>query len=256
MPNRKSTLNEKTIVVTRPRNQSDKFGDLLEACGARVIFFPTIEIGPPESWNACDAAISDIMSYDLVVWTSANAVRMFCSRVIQLGGSAADMDGIRMIAVGRATLEPLLAFGWTAEIFDDVRESEDLIRHLNVESRRVLFPHGDKAVDRLPELLRQRHNHVTDVIVYRTQRALLPNAGELRDKIAKADAVTFFSPSSFESFLDFHRPDVHTILAAIGPTTARRIREAGYPCAIVSEKPDVESMVRALERYFEPAVVI
>ncbi len=255
MPNRKSTLNEKTIVVTRPRNQSDTFGDLLEVRGARVIFFPTIEISPPKSWNACDAAISGIPSYDMVVWTSANAVRMFCSRLIQLGGTPADMDGIRMVAIGRATLESLHAFGWTAEIFDDVRESEDLIRHLNVESRRVLFPHGDKAVDRLPELLRQRHNHVTDVIVYRTQRALLPNADELRDKIVKADAITFFSPSSFESFLDFYRPDVQTILAAIGPTTAQRIREAGYPCAIVSEKPDVESMIQALERYFEPAVV-
>lgn len=256
MRKNKSTLYGKTIVVTRPRHQSDRLGDLLEARGARVIFFPTIEIGPPDSWNACDAAISGIKSYDLVVWTSANAVRMFCSRVIQLGGTPDDLDGLQMVAVGRATQDALKAFGRTAEIFDDVRESEDLIRHLNVENRRVLFPRGDRAMNRLPELLRRRGNHVTEVIVYRTQKAFLPNADKLRDNVAKADVVTFFSPSSFESFLDFHRPAVPTILAAVGPTTARRIREAGYACEIVSEKPDVESMVRTLERYFEPAVVI
>lgn len=255
MENPKSILAGKTIVVTRPQNRGDKLTAMLNTRSARVIFFPTIDIVPPESWETCDRAIAEIGTFDVVVWTSANAVRMFCSRCVTIGANPRELDGLRMVAVGPVTREALREFGLSAEIFNDVRAAEDLNRHLTFNHRRVLFPRGDKAMGRLPEGLRQQQNEVTDVIVYRTQKAQPPDAVSLR-RVSNADAVVFFSPSSFENFIECQPPSDQTVLAAIGPTTAQRIRNAGYRCAVVSEKADVESLVSALENYFEHAMVI
>ncbi len=47
----------KRIVITRPRQQVSEFAELLEAWGAEVIPFPTIETIPPPSLAALDDAI-------------------------------------------------------------------------------------------------------------------------------------------------------------------------------------------------------
>ncbi|NMG22898.1 uroporphyrinogen-III C-methyltransferase, partial [Brasilonema bromeliae SPC951] len=50
-------LTGKTIVVTRAAGQSSQFTQVLASFGANVIEMPTLEIGPPSSWEGLDNAI-------------------------------------------------------------------------------------------------------------------------------------------------------------------------------------------------------
>ena len=53
-------LHGRTIVITRAAAQAQRFVDLLEAEGARVLAAPTIAIDPPPSWEALDVALDAI----------------------------------------------------------------------------------------------------------------------------------------------------------------------------------------------------
>jgi len=55
-------LEGRTIVVTRARAQAQRFAELLEAAGARVLQAPTIVIEPPASWEPLDTALAALES--------------------------------------------------------------------------------------------------------------------------------------------------------------------------------------------------
>src|SRR5215217_7219808 len=61
------------VVVTRARAQAGELSADLEDLGAEVHEFPTIQIGPPEDFGSLDAAIRDLDSFSLIVFTSVNA---------------------------------------------------------------------------------------------------------------------------------------------------------------------------------------
>src|SRR5271167_3056166 len=73
-------LHHKRIVITRTRHQAPGLAAQLEALGAATILIPTIEIVPPASFSALDAALTCLRTYDWLLFTSANAVEAFHRR--------------------------------------------------------------------------------------------------------------------------------------------------------------------------------
>src|SRR5215216_3109492 len=65
-PTEMRPLQGRTIVITRAAAQAQRFVDLLEAEGARVLAAPTIAIEPPPSWELLDAALDTIDSFTWV----------------------------------------------------------------------------------------------------------------------------------------------------------------------------------------------
>ena len=55
------------------------------AAGAEPIEIPAIAIVPPHSYAHIDGAIAGLKEFDWVVFTSANAVRVFCERALYAG---------------------------------------------------------------------------------------------------------------------------------------------------------------------------
>jgi uroporphyrinogen III methyltransferase/synthase len=76
-----SNLYGKRILITRPRAQASEWCQRLAAFGAQPIVFPMIEIAPPESYAALDQAITSLVDYDWLIFTSVNGVAAFWSRV-------------------------------------------------------------------------------------------------------------------------------------------------------------------------------
>src|SRR5258708_21722517 len=74
------TLTTKPILITRTRHQASDLATQLEALGATPILIPTIEIVPPVSFAALDAALTCLRTYDWLVFTSPNAVEAFHRR--------------------------------------------------------------------------------------------------------------------------------------------------------------------------------
>ena len=75
----------KRIVVTRARAEAESLARRIEELGGEVIEFPTIEIQPPESFAAFDAAIEKIASHDWLIFTSVNSIEPFLSRLQRKG---------------------------------------------------------------------------------------------------------------------------------------------------------------------------
>ena len=73
------------ILITRATHQASELADGLRALGAVPMLIPTIEIAPPSSYVALDAAIGELGSFDLLIFTSANAVDAFGQRARLLG---------------------------------------------------------------------------------------------------------------------------------------------------------------------------
>src|SRR5436190_19357823 len=107
-------LSGRRIVVTRARAQAGVFTRALEARGAEVIEFPTIEIAPPESYGPLDEAISKLESYDWIIFTSVNGVEYFSARLQRLRRSLS--GEIRAAAIGPETAKAVKALGLAPEI--------------------------------------------------------------------------------------------------------------------------------------------
>jgi hypothetical protein len=76
------------VLVTRALHQAGKLSEGLRALGAEPVEVPVLEIRPPASFEALDAALRQIDSYDWLILTSANAVRALDERAAELGDCA------------------------------------------------------------------------------------------------------------------------------------------------------------------------
>lgn len=241
-----SSLQGLRVVVTRPAPKADRLLSLLRSKGARPIHFPTIEITDPESWAEVDAAIGRLGegAYDWVVFTSANAVEKFTSRM----SSPADFDGAKVGSVGAVTAEVLNGLGVHVDVVPDEFTGDAMSKAIGAGTGRVLIPRVQNAPRSTVEALRGGGWTVDDVVAYRNVR---PEGVRLEDDF---DVVTFASGSAARNFAAM--TDVVTsgsesgeskVVACIGAQTARAAREAGMKVDVVAREHTDEGLVAALE---------
>ena len=112
----KRPLSGKGVVVTRARDQASDSVALLEEYGASVIQFPTIEISPLADYSAARAAIRNLAAYDMLIFTSANAVRFFWKQLRELHLDSRALGTAKIAAIGPATAEALSGRGIQADL--------------------------------------------------------------------------------------------------------------------------------------------
>jgi uroporphyrinogen III methyltransferase / synthase len=251
----------KRIVLTRTPDQAGILLHKLKGSGARIIVLPFVEFRPPDDLAPLDAAISQLAEFDWIVFTSQNAVRFFCSRLRELGRAAVDLPTPPKIAtIGVTTQNIALAERLRVDLITtDARSGREFVREFstNARGKKILLPRSDQARDYVADGLREGGAHVTSVVAYRT---CMPESldGEALDRIRYegADVFVFASPSAFHNFAktvgeaDLKRFAANSAFAAIGPTTAQAIRDAGVPVAIEAEKPNSDEIIRAMIAHF------
>jgi uroporphyrinogen-III synthase len=252
-------LRGKTVLVTRPKDQAEEFSLLLSKQGANVVFVPTIQITSPESWEACDTAISQIHVYDAIIFTSANAVHSFLSR-LDIQGSTSAQDRLRnnvCYVVGSKTGEALVAHGIVPSTLPGVANGRELAETLSqspIDGRKFLFPQGNLVQDELAKILRSHGAQVDEVTVYDTVIPLDADAQSIRETIEKGsvDVISFFSPSSVKNFLILVPAALVSskTIAAIGTSTATAAKEMGLHVHITPIQPTSKAMVDAIVQYF------
>jgi uroporphyrinogen III methyltransferase/synthase len=254
-------LQGRTIVITRAAAQAQRFVDLLEAEGARVLAAPTIAIEPPPSWEPLDAALEDIESFAWVVFTSVNGVAMVDRRLTARRHTWTMIGRRRVAAIGPATAEALAEHGIRAEIVPGEYRAEGLVARLRGELRRgdrVLLPRAAQTRDVLVAELRAAGAEVVEVPVYVTRR-VERDAGRLREALAAGSvhAVTFTSSSTArnfaELFSDEERRDLlaGVTVASIGPITAATAEEYGLATDVMPAEYTIPALTRALVDYFQ-----
>jgi uroporphyrinogen III methyltransferase/synthase len=112
----------------------------------------------------------------------------------------------------------------------------------------VFLPRADIATETLVAGLIDLGWEVDDVTAYRTVRAAPPPAAT-RDaiKTGRFDAVVFTSSSTVRNLVGIAgKPHPSTIIAVIGPATAKTAEEHGLRVDVLAPKPDVDALVDAL----------
>ncbi len=253
-------LSGRTIVVTRAAAQAQRFVQLLEDAGARVVTAPAIAIEPPPSWEPLDAALAALEAFAWVIFTSVNGVIMVDRRLGARPPGWAALARCRVAAIGPATAEALAEHGVRVEVVPREYRAEALVEALRprlAPGERVLLPRAKETRDVLVVELRRLGVEVTEVPAYQTRR--VENGVErLREALASGavDAVTFTSSSTARNFAElFTDADRRqwrgrVAVASIGPITAATAAEYGLATDVMPREYTIPALARALADYF------
>ena len=251
----------RVILVTRPREQAERFATLLEAAGATVLVAPTIAIEPPSSWEPLDEALGRASRYEWVIFTSVNGVAMARLRLERAGRGSEVFASCRLAAIGPATAEALRVWGRAPEVVPDEFVAEglaDRLRSLIRRGDRVLLPRAAETRDVLVRELQAMGADVDEVAAYRT-RAATERAPSLRDALSRrtVDVVTFTSSSTVKSFVALWTagelgPLMDGVaVACIGPVTAATAAASGLVTLIMPDEYTIPALARAIVAHFD-----
>ena len=207
-----------------------------------------------------DRAIHGLVTgrYSWLGFTSVNAVRAVREKVEELGLDARTFAGVQIAAVGGVTAEALRQWGIVPDLVPEGEQSAagmlaDWPDPDDDESaiNRVFLPRADIANDALVAGLIATGWEVDDVTAYRTVRAA-PPPPEIRDAIkgGSFDAVLFTSSSTVRNLVGIAgKPHAATIVACIGPQTAKTALEHGLRVDVMASEPSSDLLVEALAEH-------
>jgi uroporphyrinogen-III synthase/uroporphyrinogen III methyltransferase/synthase len=252
-------LDGRRVAVTRGKGGEDGLSARLRELGAKVLDVPAIAVAPPQSTAALDAALSDLVQFDWIAFASATAVDATLSRIVALELPPPPM-GTRIAAVGKATAERLLERLRAPDLVPESATGAALAAAMapQVRGRRVLVP---RAADGRPELVEglvAAGADVTAVACYRTVPASSLAIAPLGDALAAGtlDAVAFASPSAVRSIVAGLGARAALLdgcaLAAIGPTTAAALQEAGLRATVSPATSTAADLADAIARHLGP----
>ncbi|MAO80555.1 uroporphyrinogen-III synthase [uncultured Nocardioides sp.] len=245
------------VLVPRTKEQAGALSANLRGYGAIPEEVPTISVEPPRNPQQMDKAVRGLVEgrYEWIAFTSVNAVKAVREKFEEYGLDARAFSGLKIAAVGDKTAAAIAAWGLRADLVPT--EEQSAVGLLDVwpeydeqldPINRVFLPRADIATENLVAGLIDLGWECDDVTAYRTVRAAPPPA-PTRDaiKTGKFDAVVFTSSSTVRNLVGIAgKPHASTVIAVIGPATAKTAEEHGLRVDVMASKPDVEVLVDAL----------
>ncbi|UBU13876.1 bifunctional uroporphyrinogen-III C-methyltransferase/uroporphyrinogen-III synthase [Nonomuraea gerenzanensis] len=248
------------VLVPRTKEQSRSLSEQLVAYGAVPEEVPTISVEPPRTPQQMDRAIKGLVTgrYEWVAFTSANAVKAVREKFEEYGLDARAFAGLKVAAVGDATSRALVEFGVKPDLLPSGEQSsEGLVAEwppydsMLDPINRVLLPRADISTDTLVAGLTELGWECDDVTAYRTVRAAPPPA-PIREAIKGGgfDAVLFTSSSTVRNLVGIAgKPHNVTVIAVIGPQTAKTAEEFGLRVDVMADKPSASALAAAVAEF-------
>ena len=245
------------VLVTRPRHQAEGMVRRLENLGAVPVVLPTVEIRPPSDTTHLDEVLNNLNSYDWLVFTSTNGVKMFFERLLKLGKDLRALGKIKLACIGAKTAEALKQYHLNADVVPDQFWSEGLVASLRdaVTGKRVLLARANRGRAMLKEEFSKIAN-VTEVTVY-DQVDSVDVDGEVFSSLRRGEIefLTFSSSNIARSLLTKFdatmrgRCEAGQIkIVAISPETAKNIAELGFPVHATASTFTADGLIEAVVR--------
>ncbi len=177
------------LLVTRPREDAERFAAALEAAGHTAVSAPLLRIVPT-------GETPDLTEVGALVFTSPNGLRAFAA--------ASRRRDLPVFAVGARTAAEARAAGF-AEVVSADGDIDDLTRLLARDWRPAAGPllhlSGRRVAGDLAARLAGSGIAVRRTVLYEAQPvAELPEAARTALRDGTVEGVTFFSPRTAESF--------------------------------------------------------
>jgi uroporphyrinogen III methyltransferase/synthase len=245
------------VLVPRTQNQAGPMVARLGGFGADPTVVPTISVEPPRTPQQIERAVKGLVlgRYEWIGFTSVNAVRAIREKFEEFGLDARAFAGLKVAAVGGVTADALRDWGINPDLIPSTEYSarglledwppyDEVLDPIN----RVFLPRADIATETLVAGLQEMGWEVDDVTAYRTVRAA-PPAAPIREAIKTGafDAVVFTSSSTVRNLVGIAgKPHPTTVIACIGPATAKTAEEHGLRVDVLAPEASAEALVDAL----------
>lgn len=230
------------IVLLRSAASPDPYVQAFAQAGWRADCRPVLRFAFP-----ADEALRDRLraadTYDGLVATSPRAVRALRRVFDDSGALHTAWEGRRAYAVGPKTAERLRALSFEVR-GEEAGDAASLVERLATDApeRPLLFLSGSRRRDTLPDGLEAAGIPFEEQVVYETHTRTDLDLPE-----EPGAWLAFFSPSGLEAVQQADADALRRFrCAAIGPTTATALREAGQTVDAVADTPTPEALVRAV----------
>lgn len=253
-------LKNKTVLITRSAENSKRAIEKLKNCGAKVIPFPTLKIQTLENPYKFYDVLNSFGEINFLVFTSVNAVNSFVE-LLNKKNIGLSFDDCKVIAVGNKTAAACKNNNIPIHIVPEKFSAEGMIKHFenfNLNKLKFFIPGSEIAKSEFKDFLESAGATVYQIPIYSVS---IPESGLNKDflnsvKVKKPDIFIFTSPSTFKNYLKlleiknagnyFNGKTV----AAIGPTTAKAIKEANVTVNIIPGTFTIDDTVNGIINYF------
>ncbi len=239
-------IRQKRVLVTRSKQQYEKFASAIKEIGAIPISMPMIEVRDRLHATEIKEMYKIVQQYNWIVFTSENSVNIFMRGLMDERGDIRVLSGLKIAVVGSATKAALNKYYLKADITPPEFETEILAQELRSKvnkEEKVLLPTSNLAHNSICKNIKDLGAHIDMVFIYEVVTPHYEN-GELLEVLSNIDVVTFTSPScvkGFDSTLAADGFEISAVLkdkevVCIGPITGKALRKAGienYKCAKV-----------------------
>ncbi len=250
------------VLIPRTQDNTAEMIQVLKAHGAVPSEVATISVEPPRTPQQMDRAVNGLVSgrYAWVGFTSLNAVRAIREKLEEYGLDARSFSGLKVAAVGASTIAALIEFGVKPDLVPPGDQNTTALMEewppydsLTDPINRIFLPRADISTDTLVAGLTDLGWEVEDITAFRTVRAAPPPA-QTREAIKTGgfDAVLFTSSSTVRNLVGIAgKPHATTVIACIGPQTAKTAAEHGLRVDVLAEVNTPLALVDALSVHAE-----
>ncbi len=164
------TLHGLKVLVTRPKPQGEELCAKIRAEGGRAVYFPVMDILPPENRKKIKQDIARLAEYDIVLFVSLHAVLQSQDLIHALW--PVFPSHVQVMAIGKKTADALnvLHLPRIAYYPQDHWNSEALLASpvlLDVQGKKIAIIRGETGREELADELSRRGAHVDNMIAYR-----------------------------------------------------------------------------------------
>lgn len=242
------------VLVPRGGPWGDHVAADLRSRGAQPIVAPMINFAATDNAPALDAALAHLADgdFDWMTITSATTVDVLSSH------RAVVAPGTRIAAVGETTAAALVAAGYRVDLVPaEDNSARGLLAEWEAATQgvvplRILTLRSEIAKPLLTEGLRRIGHEVESVVAYRTIGVPVDPRVVADVAAGKVQALLVTSGSVAEQVQEQFGPVPETTLVAcIGPRTAKDAAALGLRVDLVAEAPSAEALIEALSHFAE-----
>ncbi|HEU5352497.1 MAG TPA: uroporphyrinogen-III synthase [Terracidiphilus sp.] len=246
------------VLITRAAHQAGKLSAALRALGLEPVEVPVLEIRPPASFDALDAALRNLAAYDWLILTSTNTVAALANRAKTLALNLPALAArVKIATIGSATAQTATEAGLPPALLPRAYVAESLVEALGPQASgsRILLARAALARDVIPDALRAA-GAVVDVVDAYANAIPAAAPAQLRAALRQGiDAAAFTSSSSVTHLAQVAKaaglafPLEGIPAVSIGPITSQTLREHSWPPAAEANPHDIPSLAQAVARF-------
>ena len=257
-PRKQPPLAGRRVAITRAHDQNAGLRAKLETLGAEVLELPLIAITPDIDKIALVEIFAELGSYDWIVFTSANGVRIFFEQFHKAYDDIRSLGLLRFACVGRATADEIGKHRIKVECMPAAATAaalaDALIETGSLDNTKIIVVTGNLNRDTLVKKLGDARAIVDRLPLYKTAPAALADAPEAADfRQRGADAILFCSPSAVESYVAQAGPPKlapgarRPLVGSLGPLTSATLREHNLPPDFESPEATLDALIAAMQ---------